>query len=448
MPGSKDHRHLLDLAESMVTLGTADGADDVEITIFEGTEFDVDVRMGDIENLIEAGSRSISLKVIKDRKTAYASSSDLSRDSLRKLVANAVRRAELSNTDTCAGLPDSQESGIDIQTLRLYDPRIPELSPEEKIRLAKETERIGLLDKRITNSHGASFETRVIKTVMANSRGMAQEYEETFCSLSLGLQAGETDAKVEDFWSSAKRHFQELASPEDIALECIERTVRQLYPRKIPTQRVPVVFEPPMTSWLLGFLCACVSGTSIYQKTSFLVDKLGEKIADNNLSVYDDGLIPGLLGTSPFDSEGLPSRKTAVIDRGVLVNYLCNTYAARKLGLSSTGNADGTGVGPHNFYLKAGAKPREDFIASLEKGMVLIRTLGHGLNPLTGDISRGAFGLWVEKGEILYPVSEITISGNLGDILQTIDMVGSDLEFRSPVSGPTLRVQELTIAGT
>jgi len=447
MPGNSQISSLAGLAESLVATAKREGADESEVTILDGSEFNVNVRVGKIESLTEAGSRILGLRVIKDQKTAYASSSDLSVETLQQLVANAVKRAELSNPDPCAGLPPFRQLKTDTESLNLFDPGILELSPEEKIAMAKETERLGLDDKRITNSHGAAFETRIIKTFIANSLGLSDSYKETYCSLSLGLQAGETDAKVEDFWSSAKRRFKELASPAYIAGKCIDRTVRQLHARKIPTQRIPVVLEPAMTAWLLGFLFSCVSGTAIYQKTSFLQDKLGEKIAGDHISVYDDGLIPGLLGTAPFDSEGVPAKTTAVIDKGVLTNYLCNTYAAKKLGLISTGNADGAGVGPHNFYLEAGCISPEEIIASLDKGLILIRTLGHGLNPVTGDMSRGAFGLWVENGEVLFPVSEITVSGNLGDILQEIDSIGNDLEFRGPVSGPTVKIRELTIAG-
>jgi len=321
------------------------------------------------------------------------------------------------------------------------------LDSKRKIALAKETEKIALADKRISNSHGASFTTREIKTVLANSNGFLQEYVQTSCSLSVGLQAGETDSKVEDFWFSAKAHFKDLETPEQIAKKAIERTVRQLNPRKIKTQIAPVIFESMMTSWLMGFLFACISGISVYQKTSFLANKLGERIGNERITVYDDGLIPTALGTRPFDAEGVPCQKTQVIDKGILKNYLCNTYAARKLKLRSTGNSSGVGVSPNNFYLEPGETSPKKILTSLEKGLVLIRTIGHGLNPVTGDISRGAFGLWVEKGEITYPVSEITISGNLGEILKKTDIVGNDLDFRSPVSGPTIKVQEMTVAG-
>lgn len=447
MKKSRGSLSLTKLAESLVTVGRASGADEIEVSIADSTEFGVDVRLGKIEKLVEAGSRYLGLRVIRDKKTAFATSSDLTKESLHRLVKNAIRRAELSNPDEYAGLPPLAEIKVDIPSLRLYDPEITELDSEKKISLALETEKIALQDKRITNSHGASFETREINAVLANSNGFLKEYDETFCGLSLGLQAGDTDNRVEDFWFSSKAQYKEMETPEEIAKKAVERTVRQLNPRKIKTQNVPVIFEPMMTSWLLGFLFACISGISIYQKLSFLVDKLGEKIGNDKITVIDNGLIPGKLGTRPFDSEGVPTQKTVVVKNGILKNYLCNTYAAKKLKLRSTANADGNGVGPNNLYLQAGIKRPEEIIASTEKGLILIRTIGHGLNPVTGDISRGAFGLWVENGEIAYPVSEITISGNLGKILNEIESVGNDLDFRSSISGPTIKIQELTVSG-
>jgi PmbA protein len=334
------------------------------------------------------------------------------------------------------------------ETLKLFDPAVLELSSEAKIGLAKKTEALALKEKKITNSHGASLETREIRNVLVNSKGFAASYPETFCMLGVGLQAGDTNDLVEGYWSSGKRYFQELESPEHIAQKAVQRTLRQLHPRKIATQNVPVIFEPEMTAWLLGFLFSCVSGIAVYNHATFLMDKLGKSVGNEFIHVKDDGLLPGKLGTAPFDSEGVPCRRTEVITGGILKNYLCNTYAARKLGLKSTGNASGGGVGPSNFYLERGATPPKNMIASLDKGLILIRVLGHGLNPITGDISRGAYGLWVEKGEVIHPVAEITISGNLGTILRDIEMVGNDLEFRSSVCGPSLRIGELTLAGT
>lgn len=440
---------LRELAEALVAFARKCGADEAEVSVVDGYEFNVDVRKGRIETLIEAGSRSAGVRIIKDKKTAYTSSSDLDMGTLKRLVRNAVRRAELGNPDEFAGLAPLSKEQVDAASLNLYDPEIARLDSKTKIALARDTERAALRDKRITNSYGATFASNEIRSVLAMTTGFVGEYEQTYCGLGVGLQAGDTDNRVEDSWSSAKRHFKDLEAPEAIARKAVERTVRQLKPRKIRTQNVPVIFDPTQTAWLMGFLFGCVTGTAVYQKASFLEGKLGQRIGSERITVIDDALLPGELGSHPFDSDGLPCRKTVVVERGVLRNYLCNYYSARKLGLQSTGSADGSGVGPANFYLEPGpgAISPKDIIAGTKKGLLLIRTLGHGLNSVTGDISRGAFGLWIEDGEIAYPVTEVTISGNLGRILETIEAVGTDLEFLSPVTGPTVKVAEMTVAG-
>lgn len=447
MTAKRNASDLMGLAEHLVTFGRAQGADEVEVSIAEGTEFNVDVRLGRLENLVEAGSRVVCIRVIKDKKTAFVTSEDLSKDTLHQLVKNAVQRAMLASPDQFSGLPVQTQIQADISALQLYDPAVPELETAAKINIALETERIALGDKRITNSHGASFETREITSYLANSKGFADSYAETFCHLGVGLQAGETDDKAEDSWSSMAVQLAQLESAEEVAQKAVERTVRLLQPRKIPTQSVPVIFEPPMTSWLLAFIFACISGVSVYQKASFLAGRLEEQIGNPLVDITDDGLMPGKLGTRPFDAEGVPTRRTKVFEKGVLRHYLCNTYAARKLGLRSTGNASGNSVGPNNFYLAAGKASPEQIVSETKKGLILVRTIGQGLNPVTGDISRGAFGLWVERGEVVHPISEVTISGNLGTILQEIEEVGCDLEFRSAFAGPTVKVAEMTVAG-
>ena len=438
---------LRDLGEALVAYARKCGADEAEVSVVDGYEFNVDVRKGRIETLIEAGSRSAGLRVIKDKRTAYASSSDLDLGTLRRLARNAVRRAELGNPDEFAGLAPAAKERVEAAALRLFDPEIARLDSKRKIGLALETERAALRDRRITNSYGATFATNEIRSVLVLSNGFVGEYEQTYCGLGVGLQAGDTDHRVEDSWSSSKRHFKDLTRPEEIARKAVERTVRQLGPRKIRTQNVPVIFEPTQTAWLMGFLFGCVTGTAVYQKATFLAGKLGQRIGNERITVVDDSLIPGELGSHPFDADGLPGQRTVVVERGVLKSYLCNYYAARKLGLRPTGNADGGGVGPSNFYLEKGDLAAEAIIAGTKKGFLLIRTLGHGLNSVTGDISRGAFGLWIEDGAVAYPVSEVTISGNLGRVLEGIEAVGTDLEFLSPVTGPTVKVAEMTVAG-
>lgn len=441
------NQEILQLASDLVSFAQSHGADEVEVAISQGEEFNVDIRHQEIENLTQAQSQGASLRVLKDKKIASASSSDLCLETMQDLIINALRRLELTQEDPWNGLPESSASFFPPEKLELYDPQIKEVPIEEKIKLARETEKIALSDKRITNSHGASFTSLELFHGLANSKGFVGSYQETSFSLSVGLQAGDTNNRAEDFWGHSSRFFGQLEKPEEIARKAIARTTRLLNPRKIPSQRVPVVFEPEMTSWLLGFLFSCVSGTAIYQQTSFLVDKLGQKIAGSNIEVIDDGLLPGKLGSRPFDREGVPCQRTKVISQGQLNSYLLDTYSARRLGLKSTGNAGGGGVSPNNFYLRPGSLPAEKIISQLPKGFLLVRTIGHGLNPVTGEISRGAFGLWIEKGEIAFPVAEVTISGNLQDVLHQIVFIGQDLDFRSAVCGPTIVVEGLTIAG-
>lgn len=440
-------KELSQIAEELVSLARRYGADEAEASVGEGTEFQVEVRKGKIEHLEEAVSRSMRIRVIKDKRTAHASSSDLSKETIRQLVRQAVKRSEVASQDEFSGLAPLASTKLDPTSLEIFDPKVAELNPAKKIKLARETERLALLDKRITNSHGANFSSVEEHLVLANSNGFTGEYSQTFCTLSVGLQAGDTDNRVEDYWFSAKRFLDDLAPPEAVAEKAIQRTVRHLGPRKIKTRNVPVIFEPTQTAWLLGFLFSCVSGTAVYQKASFLAECLGKKIANNLITVIDDGLIRRAPGTRPFDSDGLPSEKTFVIKQGRLVNFLCNTYAARKLGLKSTASAEGTGVGPTNFYLVPGQTSPEEMIASTAQGLILTRTIGHGLNPVTGDISRGAFGLWVEDGQVVFPVAEVTISGNLGRLLKEVESVGSDFEFLSQIAGPTIKVAEMTVAG-
>lgn len=442
-----DKNNLRKLAEKLVGYGRKQGADEIEITLYDGREFNVDVRLGRIENLVEAGSRFCSIRIFKDKKVASTTSSDLTPAMLQALIRKAIKRACLTHADQYVGLPSTARFKITEDSLKLYDPEVVRMKPQEKLKLALTAEKISLKDKRITNSFGASFVSSELKTILVNSSGFSGEYLQTYCSLSLGLQAGQGDRLVEDYWFSSKRHLRDLASPEEVARIAVERTVRQLNPRKIKTQNVSVIFEPAMTSWLLAFLFGCVSGTAVYQQTTFLAGRLGEKIGSHLVTVVDDGLLPGRLGSRPFDSEGVPTQRTVVMENGFLKNYLCNTYASRKLGLPATGNGNGRGVVPNNFYLEPGTSTPEQIIRSTRKGFLLTKVIGHGLNSVTGDISRGASGLWIENGELAFPVSEVTIAGNLGQILKNIEMVGNDLQFESSICGPTIKVAEMTVAG-
>ncbi len=255
-----------------------------------------------------------------------------------------------------------------------------------------------------------------------------------------------------DYWHTSARSAEKLESAEQVGRIAAERVLRRLNARKVPTQKVPVILEPRTARSFLGDIFDAVNGSAIYKHASFLAGKLGEQIASENLTVIDDATIPGLFGSSPFDDEGVASRRTVVIERGVLKNYLLNTYTARKLGMKTTGNASrgitgNAGVGPGNFFIEAGAKTPEEMIKGIRSGLYVTELIGGGANTVTGDYSSGAAGLWIENGELTYPVSEITIAGNMKQMLRDIQQVGSDLEFRGSVASPTMLIGEMTISG-
>lgn len=434
---------LKSVAEELVQYGRKRGATQVEVTADDGTNFRVAVRDGNVETLVEAGSRNISLRAFVDGRAASASSSDLSAETLHRVMDRAIERAKLSGADPFAGLPDLEKLAVGPETLKLWDPEIPRMTPEAKVAWAKKLEAIGLKDKRIGKSLGAGFSTNYGTTVLANSAGFSGSYLSSVAVCNVAYQAGEGQNLFQEGWYDATRSLADLLPAEAVAAKAVERATRLIGARKVETQNVPVVLEPSMTGWLLGFLAHCLDGEALNQMQSFLAGKLGEKIGSDLVTVVDDGLLPGGLGTSPFDTEGVPSRKNVVMQKGVLKSYILNTYNARKMKSKSTGN----GGGPTNFYLAAGSSKPAEILKSVDKGLYLTGTMGQGTVPTTGDISRGAFGLWIEKGEVVHPVAEITISGNLGKILKDIVMVGDDLEFRQSLAGPTVKIAEMTVGG-
>ena len=296
--------------------------------------------MRELENLKEAGSRGAGLRILIGKKTGASYTSDLSREGIEHLVKSAIELADITTEDPHAGLPEPEELGALAGDLQLYSPDVEQLETALKIETARRAEEAALsADPRIFNSEGASFDTHVGRHIFANSRGFAGEYRATYCSLSAIPVARDGDSMERDYWYTIARGFAQLESPEEVGRTAAQRALRRLHAVKVDTQKVPVVFEPRTARTLLDNLFEAVHGMSIYRHESFLAGKLGEKVASENVTVADDGTMPGLFGTSPFDDEGVPSRRTVVIERGVLKNYLLNTYAARKLGMKTTGNA-------------------------------------------------------------------------------------------------------------
>jgi len=441
---------LAPLGEKTLRQAQAAGAEDAEVLLQETSHFSARVRHGTTETLTEAVSRSLHLRVFVDQRMARASTSDLREPVIAGLLARAVERAKLANQDPFAGLPEAHPALPAADQLALYDPDLEALPADEKITLARDAERIGLqLDPRVRNSGGAAFHTSRGRIFLANTGGFSGEYRASSCSLGLHLlgQEEQSSAQVSDYWYSAARHRRNLESPEEVARVAVERVRRHFGARKIRTQEAAVVFEPTLAAELLSDLFGAVTGEAAYLKRSFLAEALNQPIASEQVTIVDDGLKPAGLGTRPFDGEGVAAQHTVVVDKGVLRNFLCGSYSARKLKRVSTGNGTGNGESPTNFYLQAGQHDPESILHSVENGLLLTRIIGQGVNLVTGDYSRGAFGLWIEKGQLAYPVHEITISGNLRRMLEGIEMVGRDLEFRDQFAAPTIKIAAMTIGG-
>ncbi len=442
-----------DFAAGVVAKALAGGAEDAECTIAEGEEFSAAVRMRELETLKEAGSRRVGLRIVIGRRTGSSYTSDFSDDGIARLVRSAIELAGVTTEDPAAGLPEPEELGSLDGDLQLYCEDLERMSTEDKIALASRAEEAALaFDPRIANSEGGSFDSHLARHAFANSRGFAAEYRSGYCSLSVVPVAREGESMERDYWYSIARGAAGLEAAEDIGRTAAMRALRRLGASKVGTQKAPVVFEPRAARSLLENIFEAVHGGAIYRHESFLAGRLGERVASEKLTVVDDGTIPGLFGTSPFDDEGVPSRRTVVIERGVLASYLLNTYTARKLGLKTTGNAargvaGNAGVGHGNFFIEKGEASPDRIIGSIADGFYVTDLFGFGVNIVTGDYSRGAAGLWIRNGELAFPVSEVTIAGNLKDMLMGLETIGSDLEFRGATAAPTLLIPEMTVGG-
>lgn len=444
---------LPEVAQDVIKQALAAGASDAECTIAEGDEFSANVRMGELETLKEAGSRGAGLRVLIGKRMGASYTSDLSPEGIQQMVRSAIDLAALTSEDPFAGLPEAAELGALQGDLQLFSDETAQLPTEQRIAMAKRAEAAALaVDPRITNSEGASFDSSVNGRVFANSRGFLGSYRTSYCSVSAVPVATQNGSMERDYWFSVARNYKGLEDAETVGRKAAERAIRRLGAVKVETQRVPVIFEPRISRSLLSNIFDAIDGRAVYRKASFLAGKLGEKIADERITLIDDGTIPGLFGSSPFDDEGVPTRRTPVIERGVLKNYLLNTYTARKLNMKTTGNASrgitgNAGIGHGNFFLEAGERSQEEIIRSVKNGFFVTELIGSGVNTVTGDYSRGAVGMWIRDGEFAFPVSEVTIAGTLQEMLNGIAEIGNDLEFRGSVSAPTVMLGEMTVAG-
>jgi PmbA protein len=409
--------------------------------------------MRELENLKEAGARGVGLRVLRGKRSGSAYTSDLSAEGIERMVDSALEIAAVTTEDPHAGLPEPSELGSIDRDLQMYSDDVALLETSWKIDQARQAEAAALdYDPRISNSEGSSFSSHVAARYFANSRGFAGWYRSSSCALTAVPVAKYGEAMERDYWFTVARSAAALENATEVGRRAAERAIRRLGARKVATTKAPVVFDPRVARSLLEHVFDAVSGDSVYRGASSLIDKLGRQIGSPKLTIADDGTIPTLFGSSPFDDEGVPSRRTVVVERGVLSSWLLNCYTARKLGMKTTGNASrgltGNGnVGHGNLYLEPGERSPEALIASVRNGFYVTELLGQGVNIVTGDYSRGAAGLWIENGELAYPVSEVTISSTLGEMLQNVEEVASDLQFRGSTAAPTLLIGEMTISG-
>src|SRR5579859_4219051 len=447
------------LATDVVKLAVRAGASDAEAVVREGDEFSVNVRLGQVETLKESGSRAIGLRVFVGKQSASASTSDLTADGIRQLVDGAMALAKVTEEDPFIGLPETEEFGAIADDLHLYFDDVYSLPGTQRIEWARRCEAAAMAaDPRITNSDGGSFDAATGRKVQANSRGFVGSYRSSYAGVSAAPLAKDENGQMQrDGWWSSARRMANLDSPESVGLEAARRTVRRLGAKRVPTQRAPIVFAPEVARSLIGSVFDAASGDSIWRHASYLAGKLGEVIGAPAITIVDDStmLLPtgvGGFGSTPFDGEGLPSRRTILVEGGVLRNYMLNTYAARKLGMKSTHNASrglagAPGIGCGNLYLEPGTQTPEEMIGDVKAGLYVTSLMGFGTNIVTGDYSRGAAGLWIENGQLTHAVEEITIAGHLAEMLMNITAIGNDLVFRGAIASPTLRIDGMTVAG-
>lgn len=443
----------LHTARELIERALSRGADACEIIIRASTEFSVQVRLGQVETLKDSSSRGLGLRVFSEGRQASVSTSDLAPDALARLVDEAVELATSTSVDDTAGLPDSEDQADCVSDLDIFDPSIPQLSHEKKIEIALAAEQAARdADARILNSDGGIFKTRYGVNILANSSGFGGEYSFSSCGLSAAPVAVENGKMQRDHWFDERRKFRELEDAQSVGRMAAQRTVRKLGARKVKTQEVPVVFDPLTASQLLQSVFSAVSGDAVFRKQSFLYGHLGEQVATQRLTILDDGTLPGALGSRPFDDEGVCARRTVVIDHGVLCSYLLNSYTAKKLGMRTTGNAARGLAGPphvgsHNLFIEPGGASHDEIVASVREGLYVTDLIGFGVNPVNGDFSQGAAGLWIENGRLSYPVEEVTIASNLREMLLGIEVVGNDPVWRLRTVSPTLKISKMTVSG-
>jgi PmbA protein len=421
----------------------ARGASQAEAAVSQDTGLSVGVRLGDVETLEHQRDRSMGITVYFGQRKGSASTADFSMDAVRATVAKACSIARFTAEDPCSGLADTALMARAPKDLDLSHPW--NVSADRAIEIAKSCEAAALaFDKRINNSEGASLATHQGLHVYGNTHGFLGGYPTTSHTLSCVVLAGTGDDMQRDYWYSSSRDWRELEQAEAIGRESARRTIARLGPRKLSTRRAPVLFVPELARGLIGHFVAAIRGSSQYRQSSFLLNSVGQQVFPRGFSIGERPHIPKAVGSAPFDDEGVATRDRELVADGILTGYILSSYSARKLGLETTGNAGGA----HNLVVAPNlAGGKDALLTQLGTGLLVTELMGQGVNMVTGDYSRGAAGFWVENGALGYPVAEITIAGNLREMLKGITAVGDDVDTRGGTRVGSILLQEMTIAG-
>ena len=430
------------MSEQVLQLAKSAGATSAEAEISLGFGQNVSVRMGETETIEYNRDKGMSVTVYFGQQKGHASTTDLSPQALYDTVAAASNIARYTAQDEFCGLADAALMARDIPDLDLYHPW--QLSVEDALNLAKECEAAALaVDERITNSEGAAVSTYEGMFAYANSHGFTGGYPSSRHGFSCSVIAGNEDSMQRDYWYSSARRADDLDSAQHVGQLAGERTVRRLNCRRIKTAQVPVLFEAPLASGLISHLVGAISGGNLYRKSSFLLDSLGKQVLSPIVTIQEQPHLKRGLASAPFDNEGVATQSRTLVEDGVLQGYMLSSYSARKLGMSSTGNAGGN----HNLIVSHGDLDFNGLLKSMGTGLLVTELLGHGLNMVTGDYSRGAAGFWVENGIIAYPVEEITIAGNLAEMFKQIVAIGNDVLVQGSKQTGSILIERMTVAG-
>ena len=433
---------LATLARLIVEHAVNNGATAADTEISEGFGQNVAVRKGEIETIEYNKDKGAGVTVYIGQRRGHASTSDLSEAALKSAVEKALTIARYTAEDDCAGLPDADKLALSAPDLDLYHPW--DITVEESAERARACEAAALsVDSRLTNSEGASVNTHASHFIYANSLGFCNGYASSRHGLSVAVIGEDRGAMQRDYWYSSARNANDLDSAEAVGRVAGTRTVRRLNGRKIDTRQCPVLFEAPIATGLIGNYVAAVSGGSLYRKSSFLLDSLGQQAFAPQVNIRELPFIPGGLGSAPFDSEGVACLERDIVKGGVVQGYFLSSYSARKLGMTTTGNSGGN----HNLIVTPGEHDLDGLLKKMGTGLLVTELLGHGANMVTGDYSRGAAGFWVEGGETQYPVEEITIAGNLAGMFKGIVDIGRDIERRGSKQVGSILIDNMMVAG-